>query len=317
MEILQDNVKVLNNHVLVDLGISGSHNNEFKINGTTLFVDTTWNPSDYVKRSAIVLDAPSKLHEYKGVKVRYMMKNPLAREGDLVFIEPEAHDYCKNNGFLFKREDGSTAMTIRYDHLICTVTDDKIQMHNGKLIVKLRNDLSQRNSSVLYIPEHLRRDNYTWVEVLYADNNEGFESINVLSKKRFVGLTEKYNVGDILLINRFSDFNLQGIVQEYDFDETQKVVRRENVVARMTSDDNIEAMGFYGVVKAEDISHVTKGGIIIPDSKKLRPVYGTVESVGSAFCGVSKGQNIRFKDKDCITYKEKHFVHIEWVLLTY
>lgn len=323
-------MKVLNNHVLVDIGHYGSYFSEAKLGGTNFHFDTTYAGYSYLRRSGKVVEAPKEFTYAIPLTMEHkLVKPPLVKKGDTVFFSDKVFNYCKDNQLIFK-EGETTLYLIPYRLLICSIEMEtgKVQMLNGKVLIKMRDDVREihkvlnTENTKLYIPEQQRGDAvYRFAEITHVDNNEGYQGFayDVAGFESFNYKKQDLKVGDIIAINKFSDFDLQSIFQEVaEHDELKKsfVVDRASIVCHSRNGKVFDPYGFYFTIKPEKRKETNPcNDFVTPKAEKLKTRYGRVEKTGCAVPLIAPNDKVRIHEKADFAIDGKEYIHKFWVIL--
>jgi co-chaperonin GroES (HSP10) len=287
----------LNGNVVVDVGSIQREVQEKPLKGGKKIHLVSYDSHSVAtqRASGIVIGAPTTAGEYD-VKVK-------VKEGDHVFFEPAALLVSYNRG----GKIGETTYAFPYHFLICKIDDGNIEMLNGKVLVEEK-PYEEKIGGII-VPDIAKKRQHNIFKVLSVgdDNFKGKKR----GKKFYDFGDDGLKKGDYILGSQFAGFDLQSSLQEGDY--KQKKINREYIVAIVG--DEIRAHGLYVQVKPL-VKEAKKGKIIIPDNRKMRPIYGEVLSMGSGIRGLKKGDIIRFKDKKQPEYKGYVFVHIDSILVT-
>lgn len=315
-------IQMKNNHLRVDIGIHGTHHNTREMGGKVFSFDTTYNGHQYIRRSGIVTALPRELTYTVPFNLDHKLKHIKVELGDTVFFDPRAFEYCERNGLIDKT--GSTwSYIMPYRYLICAIKKgtERIQMLNGRVLVKMRHDI--KKDIGIYQQDVLRTESaFRYAEITHVDNNEGYEAFayDVYKFDHFEYSRQTLEVGNLVVLNKYADFDLQSIFQEVtQHDELEKsfVVNRHDIVCYQKSgSDKLQAYGFWTKIEPvnEDLTSVDT--LYIPNKKVAKNMVGIVLEKG---CGVGNtfiGASINFKDKAEVVIEDELYVHREWIVLS-
>ncbi|MFW5871749.1 MAG: hypothetical protein ACOCUT_01445 [bacterium] len=296
-------MEALNHYVIVDTGVIGKTTDKKTLkNGSVIhLVSKTTDDVQMLKISGKVISAPKRLVRTRENKLKYKVE-PRINDGDTVFFKPHAQSYCENKNLRIK----DTVLAIPYHFMIAKIgSDNEIEMLNGRILVE-EIPVEEETKSGLIIPEVARKREYNLVKVKKIGKEKFYGAYFVDGQLHEYG-DDKIDVGDTLLVNKNSDFHVQGLVKDNE-EIDYKYVERESIVA-VIKDDGVRPYGMYAVAKPLRLEEKTKGGIIIPDNRKMRPVYAEIIAPGSGVRGVKRGDVIKFRDKKQPMYKAYIFVH--------
>ena len=326
-------MQLLNNHVLIDIGHYGSYFNRVELGGKEIMFDTSYNGFEYLRRSGKVLEVPKQL-TYNTIP--YTMDNKVlniqVEKGDLVFFNAKAFEYCRKRNLII--EDGETTLYIMpYRYLICAIKpDNRVQMLNGKVLIKMRPDIKNGHRvfnptekeylSKLYIPDEKRTDNvYRFAEITHVDNNENYQGYTYDTGSPYESFTyrkQDLQVGDLVAINRFSDFDLQSIfteVTEHSELEKSFVVDRPSIVCLCKKDSKEFApYGFYFSIKPEKRKQ-EEGGLQLTQKRVVKTRVGIVNKVGCGVPVLQPNDRVRISEKAEFSIDGKEFIHKYWMLM--
>jgi len=318
-------MQVKNNHILIDIGHFGTHFNEADIGGVKMAVDATYDGYRYLRRSGKVVSAPKGFDYYKPYNLEHQMSRVRVSKDDKVFFEDRAYGYAENHKLIrTASETGNTLYIIPYRALICAIKpDETIQMLNGKVLIKMRHDLMASDSG-LSLPETVRQtDAYRYAEIVCVDENEGYTGYTMAPSLDFIHMGYKKQdlaVGDIVVLNKYSDFDLQSIFKEVtEHDELQKsfVVNRADIVCfKKKVEDEFEPYGLYVKLDAIQPESFWMEGMDKGVGSGAKSGSGFVTGVGSSIFGIEIGGKIFFRPKSDIIIEDKMYVNREWILLT-
>lgn len=289
-------MKGLNGNVIIDIGSKQTTVQEKPLEGGKVIhlVSHRTGDVDVQRASGVVTGVPESVTGDYDVDMS-------VREGDNVYFEPNVMQLAETRGW----KVGETSYAIPYHFLVAKVNDG-IEMLNGKVLVEEKE--YEEKTGHIYIPEGARHRKYNILKVL-AIGNDNFRGKR--RGKRFYEFGEDdIRVGDWILGNQFADFSLLGILQ----DDNNKKINRESIVAILRENETI-AHGLFVMVEPL-LKEEKRGKIIIPDNRKMRPIYGRILSMGSGAKGLKEGDIIRFKDKAQPEHDGKYFVHLDSILGT-
>jgi len=315
-------MKLKNNHVLIDIGRHGSYFYEKNINGKKFMYDTTYNGGEYLRRSGLVLGVPNDFVYTIPLNIEHKLSYIRVKKGDTVFFDFKAFQYCEKNNLIDKTTEGNTIYLMPYRFLICAIQKETgiVQMLNGRVLVKMRDDLT--NSNTITQPETNRREPiYRYAEITHVDNNEGYAGISydMYSYNHMGYSKQQLNVGDIVVINKHADFDLQSIFQEVSTHvelEKSFVVHRSEIVCFKTSEElDFDAWGLYVKLEPIDRDYMISEHITLSKDKVLKSNQGKVLSMGNGICDCQIGSIIFIKAKSEIEIEGSLYVHVLWILL--
>ena len=297
-------LEAMNNYVIVDTGVSGKEVEDMKIaDGSIIYLATNVTDSvSMAKISGKVVGAPEKLVRTANNKMKYQV-NPTVKVGEIVMFEPTAQSYCEAAGLRIE----STSLAIPYHFLILRVDDNNdIHMLNGKILVEEIAIRSETDSGII-IPETIKGRKFNRVRVLKV-GNDGFKGAYFKNGDLHRFGNDDISVGDELVVTKYSDHKVHGLVSEVSDVKDCKRVNRENIVYNVTKGN---AFGMYlrVTVMEEDDGGGANHGIILIDSSRPKITYGRVESIGTGISGLSKGDYIKFEPKDHPRFRGMMFIH--------
>jgi len=310
-----------NNHIKVDIGRFGSYFNKYDIGGTTFHFDTTYDGYKYLRRSGVVLDVPTEFSYHIPLNMEHKLRHIRVEQGDKVFFHADAFKYCDERNMINLTKENDTQYIMPYRFLICAIKpDDRIQMLNGRVLIKMRHDLTKSNVIIQPDPER-SKNTYRYAEITHVDNNEGYSGVsnNLLNFQQFDNSKRDLQVGDIVVINKYSDFDLQSIFQEVsEHDEMKKsyVLDRSDIVCfKHQGESNFHPYGFWLNIKPVVRDYLLGGRIVQSRIRTLKTQQGDVLEVGCGISEISPNNTIRIKEKSDLLIDDLVYVHKAWVLL--
>lgn len=327
-------MQLLNNHVLIDIGHYGSYFNSVEMAGKKLVFDVSYNGFEYLRRSGKVLEVPKQL-TYNTIP--YNMDNKVlniqVEKGDKVFFNAKAFQYCNDNNLIIQEGD-ATLYIMPYRHLICAIKpDNRVQMLNGKVLIKMRPDIKKSHRvynptdkdyfGKLYIPDEKRSDSvYRFAEITHIDHNENYQGYTYDTGSPYEMFTyrkQQLDVGDIIVINKYSDFDLQSIFKETtEHDELEKsfVIDRPSIVCfQKAGTKEFVPYGMYFSIKPEKVKEVSDGGITYSQRKVVKSRAGIVDKVGCAIPILQPHDRVRVSEKSELTIDNREYIHKFWMLM--
>jgi len=316
-------MKPRNNHILIDIGKFGSHFNNHTIGGKDFHIDTTYLTAEYIRRSGKVIEVPTEFTYTMPFNTQHKMRHILVEKDDIVFFDAKAFVYCEEHNLIDKSSEGSTIYLMPYRYLICAIKKDtgKIQMLNGKLLIKMRQDLS--DSSVIKQPELKRSENvYKYAEIVSVDNNEGYQGFSYSPNSQYENFEysrQELKVGDIVVMNKCSEYDLQAVLKEPDnqseLDKSFVINRSDIVCFKSKIEDSFTAYGFYVKLEPTERDYQLSEHIVMSKSKVLKCREGKVLGAGCGVHSCNNGSMIRVKEKSEIEIEGSLYCHNLWVLL--
>ena len=327
-------MQLLNNHILIDVGHYGSYFNRVELGGRELMVDTSYNGYEYLRRSGKVIEVPKQL-TYNTIPHTMDNKvlNVQVEKGDLVFFSAKAFQYCKDRNLIIAQGE-STLYVMPYRYLICAIKpDNRVQMLNGKVLIKMRPDIKRTHKvfnptesdvlGKLYIPDEKRTDAvYRFAEITHVDNNENYQGYTYDTGSPYELFTyrkQNLEVGDIVAINKYSDFDLQSVFKETtEHDELEKsfVVDRPSIVCYQKPDSKeFKPYGFYFTIKPDKRETTTSNGLVYSQKQTVKTRSGLVDKVGCAVPMLQPHDRVRISEKSELTIDGKEYIHHYWMLM--
>lgn len=294
------------------------YHNTRELGGTVFTFDTTYSGMQYLRRSGVVTAVPKDLVYAVPFNLEHKLRKIQVEVGDTVFFDARAFGYCEHNN-LIEKTDKTWSYIMPYRYLICAIkkADERIQMLNGRILIKMRQDIT---NSIWFEQSEMKRrdDNYRYAEITHVDNNEGYNAFayDVFKFDSFEYNNQHLSVGDIVVLNHFSDFDLQSIFQEVSqHDELEKsfVVNRHDIVCfKSAIDEKFTPYGFWLSVEPTNDYLPSNDTLYIPDKKVSGKALKCGNGVGNTF----EGANINFKDRKQIIIDDVMYVHQEWIVLS-
>ena len=313
-----------NNHILIDIGRHGSYFVEHGISGKTFTFDTTYGGGEYIRRSGIVLAVPKEFVYHIPFNMEHRLNKIQVEVGDMVFFDWKAFQYCETNNLIDKTIEGNTVYLMPYRYLVCAIKkndNERVQMLNGRVLVKMRHDLSKSNTIIQYADPERTQEVFRYAEITHVDNNEGYEGISY-DRNTYNLMTyskQELKVGDIVVLNKYADFDLQSIFKETtEHNELEKsfVVHRSEIVCfKHNESDSFKPYGLY--CKIDPIKRDDKINEHLSYSKRkpLRTAKGIVLEMGCGIYNTHIGAEVRIKEKVEVIIEKEMYVHNLWILL--
>lgn len=280
-------MKALNNYVIVDIGQMGANHTEYKTkNGGILYLAPVDN-IETIRASGKVVSAPEKLEWSRENQYRYDVTQSV-EDGDVVFFEPNTHSYCKQHGLIIQ-ESPSLIIAVPYHLLVCRIHNDEVFMLNGKYLIKDVKEVKEKETkSGIIIPEMAQKKNYEMEVIKASDKVKG----RYLPNGKYIKYgNDMLKEGDRILVGKFSDFKIQGLVVEDERVDNKKV-DYENIIA--VKRGNWQAFGFYVAGKPMVKEEKTTSGIITKTESKASHIE--VTSIGGNVDGVKVGDIVKFRN---------------------
>lgn len=316
-------MKTMNNHVLIDIGRYGTHHTTHDIGGKSFTFDVTYNGYEYLRRSGKVLSVPQEFVYIQPFNMEHRLKHIRVQPNDSVFFDAAAFAYCSDHNLIERTPVGKTTYLMPYKYLICAVKHgtEEVQMLNGKVLVKMRQDLMK--NPIFAHPEITRTSGeFRYAEIVKVDNNEGYEGIgfDLFSYEHFAYSKQDLKVGDIVIINKYADFDLQSIFQEVtthnELDKTFVVDRAEIVCFRDKDEEQFNPYGFYLNISRISDDNKPESTFVLPKKNVAKIERGEVLGIGCAVPYIPKGYEVLIKEKSSIQIGEQFFCHKMWLNLS-
>lgn len=312
-----------NNHILIDIGRHGSYFVEHGIAGKNFTFDTTYGGGEYIRRSGIVLAVPKDFVYHIPFNMEHRLNKVQVEVGDMVFFDYKAFQYCEMNNLIDKTVEGHTVYLMPYRYLVCAIKkndNERVQMLNGRVLVKMRHDLSKSNTIIQPNPER-SEDVFRYAEITHIDNNEGYQGISY-DRYTYNSMTyskQELKVGDIVVLNKYADFDLQSIFKEtteHDELETSFVVHRSEIVCfKQSESEKLKAYGLYCKIDPIKPDNKINEHLSYSKLKPIRTSKGIVLEMGCGIYNTHIGAEVRIKEKVEVIIEGEMYVHNLWILL--
>ena len=327
-------MQILNNHILIDIGHYGSYFNSLELGGKELVFDTSYNGFEYLRRSGKVLEVPKQLtYNVMPYNMDNKVLNIQIEKGDIVFFNAKAFQYCKEKNLIL--QDGDTTLYVMpYRFLICAIKpDNRVQMLNGKVLIKMRPDIKdghrvynpteKEHLGKLYVPDEKRSNSvYRFAEITHVDSNEKYQGYTYDTCSHYEPFTyrkQELEVGDIVAINKYSDFDLQSIFKEVaEHNELDKsfVIDRPSIVCYQKAGSKVfNPYGFYFSINPDKRATESDSGLSFTQKQVIKTRQGIVSKVGCAVPMLQCNDRVRISEKSELTIDGKEYIHKYWMLL--